>query len=147
MRDIESDQRRSVSGGCWVYVSWTIPKNFSVYEISHFKVYLNGTQMENETLKNKAVIMKAYQVCTCDIHMLSISAVDSCGNVGESIYLYVKNPEVLPDIIGCGEPPTSTDLGLSPSSGNRGMSIVQFLYSDHVIYYSFSCPDSRLGCV
>ena len=53
-----------------MYVSWTVPKNFSVYEISHFKVYLNGTHMENETLKNKAVIMKAYQVCTCDVTRL-----------------------------------------------------------------------------
>ena len=121
MGDVESDQRRSVSGGCWVLVSWNVPNNFSVHEISHFMVYLNGTPMENELLKNKTVLMRAYQVCTCDVHMFNISAVDTCGNVGKSISLRVENPEVLSDAAECGENPTTVGLGSASSNGNRGI--------------------------
>ena len=127
--DIESDQRRSVRGGCWVLVSWNVPKNFSVHEISHFMVYLNGTQVENELLKNKTVVMKVYQVCTCDVHMFNISAVDTCGNIGKSISLRVENPEALPDAAECGEDPTTIGLGPASSNDNDG---TQFsFYSDH----------------
>ena len=87
--------------------------------------------MENEPLKNKTVLMRVYQVCTCDVHMFNISAVDTCGNVGKSISLRVENPEALSDAAECGENPTTEGLGSASSDGNRGISVVH-IYSNSI---------------
>ena len=96
MKGVPSDQTQTFSG-CLVHISWTVPDGFLTHEIRHFMVYVNDTRVYNETLGNETVAMKAYHMCTCDIHEIKISAIDACGNVGKNYSLFVKKPEPLPD--------------------------------------------------
>lgn len=97
MREVQSDQTQ-VSSGCIVHVSWTIPDGFLVHEIQHFTVYVNDTRVYNESLGNETVAMRAYNMCTCDIHKIKLSAIDACGNIGKNHSFSVKKPEPLPDL-------------------------------------------------
>ena len=96
MREVQSDQTQ-VSSGCIVHVSWTVPDGFLAHEIQHFMVYVNDTRTYNESLGNETIAMRAYNMCTCDIHKIKLSAIDACGNVGKNHSFSVKKPEPLPD--------------------------------------------------
>jgi hypothetical protein len=95
----------------------TIPNGFLAQEIQHFMVYVNDTESYNESLGNKTVAMKAYHLCTCDIHEIRISAVDACGNIGKNHSLFVKNPEPLPEL-GCENVGEETSL-VTPNNINH----------------------------
>ena len=92
MGDIESDQRRSVSGGCWVHISWSLPSGFAVHEMSHFLVSINGTLTANETLGTKSLNMRTYHVHTCDVQTINIAGVNLCGNIGKNATCFVMTP-------------------------------------------------------
>ena len=93
MGEMASSQVKNINGGCLVHISWTLPSGFSVMEMKHFLISLNGTPVENVPLNNKTIIMKALPVCSCDSHMISITAVNSCGNSGRTTSIFVDSPE------------------------------------------------------
>jgi hypothetical protein len=127
MKGVESDQTQVASGGCKVHVSWTVPDGFIAREIQQYKVYVNDTESYNESLGDKAVIMKAYHLCTCDIHEIRISAVDACGNVGKNHSLFVKNPEPLPEL-GCENVGEETSSVTPNNTNHRGIDRCTILY-------------------
>ena len=98
MKGVKSDQTQVFSGRCKIHVSWTVPDGFLAHEIQHFMVYVNDTQVYNESLGNETIAMRTYNVCTCDIHEIKIFAVDACGNIGKNYSLFTaKKLEPLPD--------------------------------------------------
>lgn len=80
-----SDQRKDATGNCIVHLSWSFPNNIATGDVSHFTVYINGTNIINETNNiNESLTLAAYPVCSCATHNISISAVNRCGRVSPS---------------------------------------------------------------
>ena len=122
MVDIVSDQRRNTStGGCVVYFSWTLPSNVARDDLGHFMIVFNGTFtiIGSEIFINTSLAMRAYTVCSCGAHDISITAINCCDMMGESKHHIVKDPEPLPNnIIVCA---ATADSGFNNADcGNDG---------------------------
>ena len=83
-------------------------------DISHFEISINGTPMSNETNITKSFTMRAYPVCSCGTHYISIVAVNRCGRVGQNVTEVVNYPE--PDVM-CDSNVNSVDP--RPNIGNE----------------------------
>lgn len=84
---------------------------------------MNDTRVYNETLGNETVAMKAYHMCTCDIHEIKLSAIDVCGNIGKNYSLFVKKPESFPDL-ECEKVIDPTYTSLATSNRHGGILII-----------------------
>ena len=82
-------------GGCVIQFSWSPPTNLDQSDISHYIVYVNGTNILSKTSEmDQNMIIVSYAVFSCGTHSVSVSAVDHCGRDGQ------KSPNItLEDIV------------------------------------------------
>ena len=77
---------------CIIYVGWNTPINVAPDEISHYRIFINETNVLNKTTNiNQNLIMTAYPVCTCTEHQVRVGAVDHCGRDGQ------RSPSITPN--------------------------------------------------
>ena len=71
-------------GGCVIQFSWSPPTNLDQSDISHYIVYINGTNVLSKTSEmDQNMILVSYAVFSCGTHSISVSAVDRCGRDGQ----------------------------------------------------------------
>ena len=69
---------------CILYVGWNPPMNVAQDDVSHYTIYINGTNILNKTTSiHQNLILTAYPVCTCAEHQVRVGAVDHCGREGQ----------------------------------------------------------------
>ena len=72
------------TGGCVIQLGWSPPINLDQEDISHYIVYIDGINVLNKTSEDDENLnLIFYPVCSCDVHSVSISAVNSCGHEGQ----------------------------------------------------------------
>ena len=87
-----SNQTIDENRNCVLYLSWSSPPNIAEEDLSHYMIYLNGSNVVNKThTAGSSLQLFAFQVC-CGSHSVSIQAVNRCGRVGPS----TDNQTVLP---------------------------------------------------
>ena len=96
---IISDQRKNSVGGCVVHFSWGPPSDLVIRDISHYKIAINGTPIDDERNITKPFAMRAHPVCACGAHYISIATVNHCGEVGPNVTEVINYPE--PDDATC----------------------------------------------
>ena len=79
-------------GMCILTFTWMMPNND--VHISHYMINVNGKNVVNETSK-----LIAFPVKSCTNHLVTIRAVDRCGQVGDESDKFNLDPEVRPRII------------------------------------------------
>ena len=124
MVDIISDQRRNITaGGCVVHFAWVPPTNIGIDKLAYFIVYFNATHLNNEIITNTSLAMRAYPVCTCGAHNISITAVSHCLKSGQSRDHIVEDPEPLPNEI-CATTDTDNMRMNNGDCGNEGKCVL-----------------------
>lgn len=78
----ESSQANDI-GGCAIHVSWTIPSNTAVGDITRYMVHINDSNILNATSISKNSSYSVDQV-QCAFHNITIRAVNRCGQLGLS---------------------------------------------------------------
>ena len=113
MGELISYETEDSNGNCMVHVSWTLSSNNQIEDVELFMVFINGTNIKNETNINKTLATRVYPVCTCGTHAVNITAIDQCGNEGVSAR-HVTNNDLL-----LFEEGVCTDLNGGVDSGIR----------------------------
>ena len=89
--------------GCTLHVSWIIPDNTAISDISHFMIYIDGVNIHNETnLNGETFLSLSYFVRSCAPHNISISSINRCGRAGPpspTISTVSPEPVVCDDIV------------------------------------------------
>ena len=71
-------------GGCIIQLGWSPPINLDQEDISHYIVYVDGTNVLNKTSEmDQNVTLISYPVCSCGAHSISVSVVNRCGCEGQ----------------------------------------------------------------
>ena len=74
-----------------MYLGWTPPTSTAQDDVSHYMIYINGTNIFNKTTNiGQNLILTAYPVCFCAAHQVKVSAVDRCGHEGQ------RSPNITP---------------------------------------------------
>ena len=98
--------------GCTLHVSWIIPDNTNISEITHFMIYIDRVNVYNKTNANDETFLSlSYLVRSCSPHNTSISIVNRCGREGPpSPTISTTSPEpVVCDGIVCEDNTTTGD--------------------------------------
>ena len=98
--------------GCTLHISWIIPDNTNISEITHFMIYIDRVNIYNETNANDETFLSlSYRVRSCSPHNTSISIVNHCGREGPpSPTISTTSPEpVVCDGIVCEDNTTTGD--------------------------------------
>ena len=90
--DVTVNQRTEISmGSCIIYLGWNPLINTTQDDITHYMIYINGTNIFNKTKStDRPLMLSAFPVCTCAAHQISVSAVDRCGVESQ------KSPDIIP---------------------------------------------------
>lgn len=82
---VVAEQKMDNFERCSLYMIWSAPSNIANRDVNRFVVYVNGTVSFNETNdKRKNLTLAVYPVCSCGAHNVSVSAVNRCGQMGQS---------------------------------------------------------------
>ena len=117
-QDIVVNQRTErYMGNCIINIGWRPPTNIDQDDITHYMIYINGTNTFNETNDvNQNLMVISYSMCNCSTYQIRVSAVDRCGRQGQSTptILLDQGPFSLPEY-GCEL--VSTTQATSPDAG------------------------------
>ena len=80
---------------CTLHISWIIPDITAISDITHFMIYIDGVNVYNQTNSNNETFLSlSYFVHSCSPHNVSISIVNSCGQVSPpSLTISIVSPE------------------------------------------------------
>ena len=73
-------------GGCVIKLEWSPPINLDLEDISHYIVYVNGTDVLTRIIdkdEDANLTIISYPVHSCGAHNVSVSAVNRCGHEGQ----------------------------------------------------------------
>ena len=79
-QDIVADLKRyGTTEECTMVLAWIPPSNLNTTDVTHYMVYINGTNVLNKTSEaNHNLIVSAYRECSCATNYVGVSSVNRC---------------------------------------------------------------------
>ena len=69
--------------GCILYISWIIPEDTDVSEVTHYVINIDGVNIYNETNAiNETFLSLSFLVQSCTPHNTSAKIINRCGRAG-----------------------------------------------------------------
>ena len=105
-------ERYTGNSSCVIFIAWITPINVAQDDISHYMIYINGTNVLNKTESiDQILTLTTFPVCTCAEHLVSVSAVDRCGREGQRSLSIIPEQDPFSDTEMCEFTPT-TNTGM-----------------------------------
>ena len=101
-------ERCTGNSSCMISIAWTTPRNVAQDDISHYMIYINGTNVLNKTESiNQNLVLTSFPVCPCAEHQVSVSAVDRCSHEGQRSPSAIPEPDPFSDAETCKSAPST----------------------------------------
>lgn len=101
-----------VMGSCALNISWIVPDNIAICDITGFMIYIDGVNVYNVTnINNDTFLSMFYPVRSCALRNVSVSAVNRCHHEGQPSSAIMVIPEPFCEDLACMDDRTSTSRG------------------------------------